>query len=590
MGVMDIVTRSQFEDFVSNYGFSSESEDRAFELFSIFSVLSKYIKNQTITKTLLCDVNIGDGGDWGLDGIAILVNGRIVTSKKEVDDLLASNGYLHVRFVFVQAKNTSSFSAAALGNSLDGVENILSDIAGEDHLPIANEALNDYLEIIRYIYSKTSKFQDGYNPGCDFYYVCRGKYNESNDFENKIVKAKKAVTAFDLTQPLNCTIVDKRDLVNLYKETKVKIEVAINIGGKRLVMPETEKDKESDLCLIPFKEFKKLIVDEEGKLIQSVFYDNIRDFQGMNVVNEAMTASLREGKIALFTAMNNGITVVTAHLHPVGEVLHLRDYQIVNGCQTCNVLYQNMDVEGIDNLVLPVKIIASQDKQIRDSIIVANNSQTEVKREQLVSLLDCQREIEDYYNVQKKYEKLYYERRSKQYSNDSVPQNKVITISAQIKAFVAMMMEEPDQVGGYYGRIVKEYDNNGKEIFSLNTEPCLYYTCALADYKMDELFSSHYLPRKLKKVKFHLLYAFRLMCEKEPLRGFNSNKAQDYCDHLCQILCDDTNCREGFKAAEALVLRTLGRDPRDGDRNSKSFTSELKKVVGQANARRNTKK
>lgn len=283
--------------------------------------------------------------------------------------------------------------------------------------------------------------------------------------------------------------------------------------------------------------------------------------------------------------MNNGITVIARKIKPTGHDIRLIDFQIVNGCQTCNVLYLNRYIPGIENLKVAVKLIASEDKEIRDKIIVGNNSQTEVKREQLVSLLESQRYIEDYYNAQSKYEKLYYERRSKQYKNNEakVPLNKVITIPNQILSFVSMFMGAPDKVRGYYGSIVDEFEKNGKKVFSIDTNPAYYYTCALASYKMTEMFSNGILSRNYKKIKFHMLLAFRLMCENAPLPAFNSNRSQAYCDHLCEILSNQERCKQGFLAALKLVDTALKRSPNDSDRMKESFTRKIKELAARAN-------
>ena len=89
---LDIVTKSFFDQFKEQYGYTNEQESRIFEMFIIYCVVSKYIKTETISKDLLEDLNVGDGGDWGIDGIIIIVNGKIVLSKQEVDDLLQANG------------------------------------------------------------------------------------------------------------------------------------------------------------------------------------------------------------------------------------------------------------------------------------------------------------------------------------------------------------------------------------------------------------------------------------------------------------------------------------------------------------------
>ena len=240
--------------------------------------------------------------------------------------------------------------------------------------------------------------------------------------------------------------------------------------------------------------------------------------------------------------------------------------------------------DRLDDLRLTVKIISSEDKEISKKIIVGNNSQTEVKREQLVSLLDAQKHIEDYYNSQTKFEKLYYERRSKQYKNTNanVPAAKVITIPFQIMAYIAMIMGKPEKIRGYYGSIVEQFEKEGQKVFSPDTNPALYYTCALACTKMSDYLCKDESVRKYKKVKYHVLYAFRLMCEKGDLPRHGDNKIQEYCDHLCTILCDKNKCDAGFSAAIELVTQALGREPRDRDRMDGSFTRKLQSLVKMA--------
>ncbi len=588
---MDIITKSHFEQFKKQYGYENKADSDAFELFSIYCIVSKYIKTDTISQSLLDDLNIGNGGDWGIDGFILIVNGKIVTSQQEVDDLLIANGTLSLKIVLVQAKTSQNFNVAELGQFLDGAEYILKDVLGHNDFPSCNEDLFEYRNLVKYIYSKSADFYNNKNPQFDIYYVVCGDYNEQTDFVAKITKTEEIIKTYDLTSSFKCHMLGKKEIVGYYKDTKSKIEVDIKVEQK-ISLPDITNVEQSFLCLIPFREFRKLIIGPDSKIIHSVFYDNIRSFQGENSVNKAMTESLKRGDINLFTAMNNGITVIAKGLNTTGTNVHLSDYQIVNGCQTSNVLQQNLNIPNIDNLVLTVKIISSKDKEIRDKIIVGNNSQTEVKREQLVALLDTQKYIEDYYNAQNKFEKLYYERRSKQYrfEETQIPVYKVITIPFQIKAFVSMVMGEPHKVRGYYGSIVEQFDKNGNRVFAPNTNPALYYTSALACYKMTESFNNNLIPQKYKKVKFHLLLAFRLMCEKNTQPQYNSNKVQPYCDYLCEILCDRKRCQKGFEAAIELIDTALRREPKDSDGMSKSFTEDLFKLSFQINDKINHKK
>lgn len=576
---MDIVTKSFLDQFKDQYGYSNLEDSQIFELFSIYCIASQYIRSETINKDLLDDLNIGNGGDWGIDGILLIVNGRIVTSIQEVDDLLSANNILQIKIIVIQAKTSEQFKVNELGQELDGIEYILKEIYQNSDVPNCNEHLDSYRNIIKYIYTKSAYFDSGENPKVILYYVTCGDYKEQKDHEAKINKTKDSIEQLGLTSLFKCYLLGKKDIINYYKQTKSKIETTIKVDHK-IPFPDIKYVDESYLCLIPFSEYKKLITDN-GKINKAVFYDNIRAFQGDNVVNKAMASSLKEKDINLFSAMNNGITVIAKKIKATGTNLFLSDYQIVNGCQTSHVLYQNQNMEGIENLMLTVKIVSSNNKEIRDKIIIGNNSQTEVKREQLVSLLDTQKMIEDYYNAQTKFEKLYYERRSKQYrfEETKIPSYKVITIPFQIQAFISMILGKPHMVRGYYGSIVDRFDKTGIKVFATDTHPALYYTSALACFKMSECFSNKIIDSKYKKVKFHILLAFRLMCEKtsKPTNNRDS-KIQEYCDHLCNILCDKQKNQIAFEAAVKMLDTILQRDPLDSDGTNKNLTDNIFKL------------
>lgn len=579
----DIVLKSHFDDFKQQYDYQDMTDSKAFELFAIYSIVSKYIKTDTLSSDLLEQFNIGDGNDWGIDGFIVIVNGKIVTSVQEVDDLLNANNYINLNIITVQAKTSHNFDSGELGLFLDGNEYFLLDLTNSTELPPSNDKLNECRHLLKHIYSKCAVFQDGKNPTLDAYFVTCGEYNHQPNFEVKIQNAKKTIMDIDLVSRFECNMLGRKDIIRYYKETKSKAEAILKIDNK-ISLPEVANITESYLCLIPFREFKKLIIGEDSKIIHSVFYDNIRAFQGDNIVNKAMSDFLKHGidnngDISLFTAMNNGITIIAKSIKTTGNNMRISDYQIVNGCQTCNVLQQNANINGIDDLMLTVKIISSDDKDIRDKIIVGNNSQTEVKREQLIALLDTQKQIEDYFNAQNTFEKLYYERRSKQYKYEeaSIPQYKVITIPFLIKAFVAMIMEKPDQVSGYYGSIVEAFDKNDIHVFDPQTKPELYYTSALACYMMEKLFKLGFISSEYKKIKYHLLLSFKLLAQSERTPQFNNRKIQDYCNRICEILCDETKCKTYFKHSITLVDLVLGRKPMDSDRSDKRFTENIQK-------------
>lgn len=190
------------------------------------------------------------------------------------------------------------------------------------------------------------------------------------------------------------------------------------------------------------------------------FEDNIRDYLGPNQdVNESICKAILSGDVNAFSMLNNGVTIVASTISIPGDIATIEDYQIVNGCQTSNILIDNMDVaENIDELIIPVRIIATKDENLKNEITKATNSQTEIKKEQLEALSTFQKNLEEFYKTFTSQDFLVYERRT-----------------------------------GQYGAVVKRF---GK-IFKSTDKPIVYYTSALALYKIENLLKQIKLTRNI---------------------------------------------------------------------------------------------
>lgn len=85
-----------------------------------------------------------------------------------------------------------------------------------------------------------------------------------------------------------------------------------------------------------------------------------------------------------------GVTIIARTLRATGNRFHVEDYQIVNGCQTSHVLFDQRG--NLDRTVMvPVRLIATQDEEVIAAIVKATNRQTQVKEEQLLALNDYRR-------------------------------------------------------------------------------------------------------------------------------------------------------------------------------------------------------
>lgn len=572
---MDKITQSFIDDFKESYGLTDKPEDYVFNLFTEYCIVSNYFSSESVPPTLMDAINVEDY-DAKIGGVAVMVNGKLVSSTQEVDDLLSANDYLEVRFIFIHIQYSDTIDATLMSEFGNNVEMLFKSIVDKVELPRMNQQTMAYYHLLLHIYGKSVKFRG--EPKLMGFVASKSLFTPDALTPKFVIDKTNSLRAYNLVCDVQSQLLGRKELVDFYKHSKIKEEAEITVEDKRFTLPPIPNVREGHLMLLPFSEFRKLIIDEKTDTIKNVFNDNIRAYQGTNVVNRSIAETLRNNDFALFTAMNNGITVITRSLETVGATFKLSDYQIVNGCQTSHVLYQNRNIPGIDKVQLLVKLISSTDKNVRNNIIMGANSQTEVKREQLIALSDLQERIEDYYNSVKKFERLYYERRSKQYRNEvKVPQYKVITIPIQIMSFVSMFLSEPHNVRGYYGSIVETLERDNKKVFSESYQIDCYYTCGLTYFRLSRLFESGFIPTKYKKVKFHLMLAFRLVAEEKHIRmpELSDKRMGGYCEDIIVILNSPALYEPAFKKALFLIDKALGRDPEDKDRFSSKFTTTL---------------
>ena len=83
---MDVITQSCVKEFLSNNDISSKDDSTDFQVFANFSVLSK----EYCPLFDLDDVSV-DEGTPGIDGVAIIVNGKMVNNVEQIEDLIEMN-------------------------------------------------------------------------------------------------------------------------------------------------------------------------------------------------------------------------------------------------------------------------------------------------------------------------------------------------------------------------------------------------------------------------------------------------------------------------------------------------------------------
>ncbi|WP_419571853.1 AIPR family protein [Rheinheimera sp.] len=541
---MDRITRQLISDFLENQEIDSNGESGDFELFVNYCILTKEY-NRTFNPA---DITIGNGNDTGLDGVAIIVNGYLVEDSDEVQDLIDQNGYLDVTYIFVQSKTSSSFQSQGISTFLFGVKDFFSENPGL----VRNADVQRFGDISNFILNNAVHFRR--NPACKMYYATTGQWSDDPNHVAVINASVNDLEAQNIFEKVEFYPIGASDIGKLYRSTKNPNQVEFVFTDK-VTLPETTGVDEAYYGILPFREFRKILIDDNGN-IRSVFDDNVRDFQGVdNPVNKKIDGTLHGVMPDQFVVLNNGVTVVAGELRASGNKFIISDFQIVNGCQTSNVLYQNRDASSIDKIHIPFRLIVTANDEVKSQITLATNSQTAIKTEQLAVLSEFQKNLEIYYAAHDGEGKLFYERRAKQYNRDkAVTKNRIITVANQIKSFSAIFYQNPHLVSSFFGSIAKKTEKEDSEIFNKNHSFAPYYVSGLAFYRLESLFRTGVVNSKYRKIKFHLLMLFRLVVEENiPPRLDDKRKIEAYCDNITKILLDYEKYEAAFLKCVKIV-------------------------------------
>lgn len=543
---MDRITQSMVDAFQSDLSLSFNNSAMLFEYFSNYCVINNIYG---INDFDLDEITTGKGTQ-GIDGIAIIVNQKLINNTEDVDLLISLNQTISVKFVLIQTKTSTSFDNTEISNLFTFSRIYFSD----DTSIFCTSEMQKFIELKNYIFSKGNKLKK--NPEVILYYVTLGTWCDDSNLSASVSVGKENLKCTNLFSNIEFIPCGTVEIQSLYRKTKAKLTATFRFE-KRITMYSISDDEVGYCGVLPFKEYKKLILEDSGA-IKSVFEDNIRDYLGPNQdVNESICQTILSGNVNAFSMLNNGVTIVASVISIPGDIATIEDYQIVNGCQTSNILIDNMDVaENIDELIIPVRIIATKDENLKNEITKATNSQTAIKKEQLEALSTFQKNLEEFYKTFTTQDALVYERRTGQYRNSDIPRNRIVSISTQIKTVAAMFLDEPSAVSGQYGAVVKRF---GNKIFKSSDKPIVYYTSALALYKIENLFRTNKIDKKYRRSRYHAMMLFRVVVSEGEMPRFNQRKMDLYCQNILDILNNDYRSEEIFKGIVDFII-SKGQD------------------------------
>jgi len=563
---MDAITKSFLKEFVDSKNYNSLPLSDQFEMFANFCITNKEYDSVSFDEK---EISTGKNTQ-GIDGIGIIVNNKLCNSIQEIEELIELNRILTVSFIIIQSKTSNKFEGAQIENMFRWTKTFFNE---QSNLFVTNEMQN-FIEMKEYIYSN-SKYMKDRNPICSIYFCSTGKWTDDPNLVKITEENIKELEDLNLFEKVSFFPTDSKNIQKLYRKTKDPVEASITFE-KKVTIPSISEIKVAYSGMIPFSEFKKIIIDNSGKM-KSVFNDNIRDYleQDNNPVNTDIADTIKQGYLEAFCILNNGVTVVADEISGPGDNITITNYQIVNGCQTSNVLFENRNVPNIDNMHIPLKIIVTENADIKSRITRATNNQTAVDAVELEALTEFQRNLEYYYQALPQGElKLYYERRTNQFKSSDIPMNRIINRETQIKVYSAMFLDKPHLVAGYYGKLIKDM---GDDIFNNDHDYLPYYTSALTYYVIENFYNTGKLDKNSRRFRHQIILIFRfLVVPFNPPSSKDKKKIEIYCLKIIDVLKNETSAIERFKEAIAFLRSdTLNLDFKDRKTVERKTTTDI---------------
>lgn len=571
--------KARIKSFKENHAFRGLQEDRLFELFVNDTILRSHQPDMGVTgDTLLDECSVGGADDMGIDGLAVKVNGTFVSTPQDIDEIIELNKQISVEFIIIQSKNKDKLDSGEFGKFADGIIDFLSENHNEPH----NDKIDAALQLKDYIFSDSIILRWRSNPVVRIYYVILGQWRENKHFDAKKDKLLSDIHDLHSYEDAFVNFVDSIALKKLCEENENSFS-AVLTAIDNFGLTEVSGVDNSLIVLFSATELIKIITTEDRRLRQALFTDNVRDYQGDTDINSEIMETIRTAP-SNFALLNNGITIVCSSVAVSNRKLTLVNPQIVNGCQTCNVLFDAYSAGiDIDKVTLLAKVIATEKDELTTSVIRGTNSQNVVYNEAFETTRDFHKHLEEFINVIQSSasdNRIYYERRSRQYSREpSISSGRIIGLKALTQSFVSIFLCSPHLGTSHEAILLKKFKNS---IFVEGQSFLPYYAAALMCLNFEELRRNGMIDRESENYKHHIMF---IVCES--IAGIcpginNTHQIDEYCNKLIPAIKDVFRYTKEIKKANDTLnkaikqwIKTHGSKYRHGIKDNSNFTKFL---------------
>lgn len=489
---MNPIVRAQLAEFKKANSKESGSDSHFFEIMSIFA-----IENGVLGENIDPFRAHLKGQEFGLDGIAISLQGTLCTNSDEASDILAVGKNHTGSFRMYQSKTSDKLDYGEVAKFLDAVYDFFTDLK-----LLSGDQIEDLVGARDVVFGAATKS----NPELRCYFCTTGSGEISKPIAKLIQSNFDRLDALNIFGSISINCLGAKEIQEAFRAATNSSSASIHFP-KNITLPDHENTEEAYIGYVSADQVLQMALGEpdgdgQRHINRALFYDNVRDFNPNSEINKSILKELEDGDFSSFVFKNNGLTVVAKSIVRKGDTFTLEDYQIVNGCQTTNILHHAQD--GAAKISVPLRLIGSSDPDFVAKVIIGTNKQNEVREDQFWALLPFMKDLELYCAAQDGDRKILIERRDNQYRDVATERTRVMKPSDLMKVAAAEFFHQPHRAARDHRGIRKEFANR---IFLPDHSVELYHMAALSLYKFDYLVRTFKVPRASGINKFYVLYA-----------------------------------------------------------------------------------
>lgn len=564
------IIASFIRDFAVENDLSELSEDKQFEHLLAWLLFEKLVHGRLVTG----DVVTGPG-ETGIDGTLVVLDGNLILTAEDAEEFFQDaharlSSSVVAELHFFQAKLSQSFKR----DEILGFGEAVVELLGSDEPATPQD---DYLLEVRRIYftltNNASKL-DLERAKCRLSFCSLGEWQNPAHPAAAMRQTEGRLRSLEFFGRADFVAVDRNEIRGLWNAATRRQEATLPTIA-RFPFPAMPGIDNAVVALVRASAFVDSVIrDDSGSVRLGIFDQNIRDFEGVsNDVNTKMRETLQSNSSRpRFGVMNNGVTVIAKEMNPAADSYVLRDYQIVNGCQTSNVLEKNRDALT-DDVLLQVKLIQTTSPDVLNDVVEATNSQTQVPREQFIANNKMAVETYEFFRAypEDAAYRLYFERRKSELSSvPGISNTRMVTIQDLARTFGAIFLEAPHLVASAPNQA---FSNFKDRLFLDEHNPIVYYTAAFAHYRLFLLKQNSRL-----RIPQHRLYWHVLTCAKRIAAGrtpplSDHRKLEAHCKQFLGRLWQPTDALALFEEAQKAIANHTSQIDRDRLRRQ-AFSNE----------------